>query len=100
MAYTFRHTSPKLAGVIIEEAVKCGKQNCRCVQGKKHGGYYYLYWREPSDNSSPVLKKQYIKREDAKGLAKSMRRIKEEDKMLKQSLRNNDFLLKHFFQDQ
>ena len=43
MAYSFRHTEPELAGVLVKEGVCCGKQNCRCVKdGKLHKWYYYL----------------------------------------------------------
>jgi len=33
-------------GSVCKMMVKCGKPNCRCAEGKKHGPYYCLYWRE------------------------------------------------------
>lgn len=29
------------------EYVKCGKEKCRCAQGKGHGPYWYAYYRSP-----------------------------------------------------
>ena len=60
MAYSFRHTKPKLTGIIRAEQVRCGKKNCRCVSGRLHGYYYYLYWRDDG-----VLKKEYVPRNEA-----------------------------------
>lgn len=31
-----------LRGSVIEQFLSCGKANCACRQGKKHGPYYYL----------------------------------------------------------
>jgi hypothetical protein len=27
-------------------AVRCGKENCRCANGKGHGPYWYAFWSE------------------------------------------------------
>lgn len=38
-----------------KEMVRCGKENCKCNDGKLHGPYYYAYWSEKG-----VTKSQYI----------------------------------------
>lgn len=37
------------------EYVVCGKENCRCARGIKHGPYYYRYWR-----SGGKLHREYV----------------------------------------
>lgn len=32
-------------GAVCKGMVRCGRPNCRCAKGQKHGPYYYLYWR-------------------------------------------------------
>lgn len=32
-------------GSICKDMVRCGKPNCKCARGQKHGPYYYLYRR-------------------------------------------------------
>ena len=37
------------AGVVVEEYIKCGDDNCECSSGEqddKHGPYLYRYYRE------------------------------------------------------
>lgn len=79
MAYSFRHTNSKLAGVIIREKVRCGKPNCRCVrENHPHGWYYYLYWRDRENGG--ILRKTYISRSEVKRLRQKMRIAKYADK--------------------
>lgn len=43
------HPVPKitpLPGVVRVEWVRCGKPNCRCARGERHGPYLYRRWRE------------------------------------------------------
>ena len=39
-------SSEMLQGSVIEKYVKCGKQNCWCVDGQGHGPVYYLSFKE------------------------------------------------------
>lgn len=41
----FAKTFPKIAALVVDYK-RCGRRNCRCVQGVLHGPYYYLRWRE------------------------------------------------------
>ncbi len=42
-------------GTIQKLWLTCGKQNCKCMKGKKHGPYYYLaYTRTEDRKTSPV----------------------------------------------
>ncbi len=43
---------PMLAGSLVEQYVTCGKPNCRCSRGQKHGPLYYLYWKERGQSRS------------------------------------------------
>jgi hypothetical protein len=45
------------------ELVRCGKEGCRCVDGRLHGPYWYAYWSEGGKTRS-----QYIGKELPKGL--------------------------------
>src|SRR3989344_4856674 len=78
MAYSFRHTNPELAGVLIKEKVRCGKQNCRCVRLKRfHKWYYYLYWRDYPNDAK--LRKSYVPRWDVRKLRREMKLAKTKD---------------------
>ena len=38
----FRVPPNLLHASFIEQYLKCGKSNCRCAQGQKHGPFYYV----------------------------------------------------------
>ncbi|GEM_PF-2851183 len=93
MAYSFRHTNPELAGVLIKEAVRCGKKNCRCANEKHlHKWYYYLYWRDYKNGAG--LKKQYIPRSEVKKLKRKIKDAKNKDAGEKINLQSYLKLLK------
>jgi len=48
-----------MAGAVSAQYVTCGKAECRCRTGAKHGPYYYRVWRQGSS-----IKKEYIRSED------------------------------------
>ena len=33
-------------GSVVEKYIRCGRGNCRCQEGKGHGPFYYLSFRE------------------------------------------------------
>lgn len=80
--YSFRYSDPKLAGVIVREAVRCGKRNCRCAQGRPHRWYYYLYYRVPTAEGWK-LKKEYVPRDQVRVVRKKIRAAKAQDRMYK-----------------
>lgn len=49
----------RVNGVLRKEFVKCGKSGCRCNKGRRHGGYWYLTYRDLWG-----LKRVYVKRKD------------------------------------
>lgn len=56
----YRKKLPKmLPGAVCEQWVRCGKANCRCARGERHGPYFFRFWREDGR-----LRKEYIKRRD------------------------------------
>ena len=86
MAYSFRHTNSELAGVLIKEKVRCGKQNCRCVRLKRpHKWYYYLYWRDYLNGAK--LRKSYVPKADVGKLRRKMKLAKEKDMQEKYRLK-------------
>lgn len=37
-------------GTVVKEKVKCGKDGCKCNEGKLHGPYKYRYYRNDKGN--------------------------------------------------
>lgn len=91
--YLSRYTNPKLTGVVVKEAVKCGKQNCHCGKGDLHKWYYYLYYRS-FVNDKWRLKKEYINHSRVKYLKGKIREMKNRDMVTKARLSANLSLLK------
>lgn len=46
-------------GSIVKEMVVCGKPNCKCADGEKHGPYKYRYY-----SVKDTTKKEYIGKAD------------------------------------
>jgi len=90
--YLIRFTNPKLTGVIIKESVKCGKDNCQCINGNFHKWYYYLYYRD-IENGRWKLKKEYVKRNKVKYLRKQIKEMKDKDRVSKKRLMSNIYYL-------
>jgi hypothetical protein len=51
-----------------KEMVRCGKESCRCNNGKLHGPYWYSYWSEQG-----ITKSEYIGKKLPKDVEKKMR---------------------------
>jgi hypothetical protein len=45
------------------ESVRCGKESCKCAEGKLHGPYWYAYWSEGGRTRS-----QYVGKDLPKGV--------------------------------
>lgn len=88
----YRYTNPRMTGVVVKEAVKCGKKNCRCVKGNLHKWYYYLYYRSFEDDKWK-LKKEYISQSKAKYLKRKIKVLKNKDIQMKSRLSANMTLL-------
>ena len=73
-----RYTNPRMTGVVVKEAIKCGKTNCRCAKGDLHKWYYYLYYRS-FEGGKWKLKKEYISQNRAKYLKKKIKVLKNKD---------------------
>jgi hypothetical protein len=49
-----------LVGVVCQQWVRCGRENCRCARdGPLHGPYAYRFWRQ-----NGRLRKSYIPQRD------------------------------------
>jgi hypothetical protein len=44
------------------EKVSCGKENCKCGEGKLHGPYWYAYWTEKGKTKSQYIGKKLPKK--------------------------------------
>lgn len=94
--YLNRYSNPRLTGVVVKEAVKCGKNNCSCSKGDLHKWYYYLYYRR-FVNDKWELKKEYINHSRVKYLRGKIKKMKDKDKVTKLRLSANLALLKNTF---
>lgn len=56
MKYTAGHKTYR------SEMVRCGKESCKCAEGRLHGPYWYAYWTEGGKTKS-----QYVGKELPKG---------------------------------
>src|SRR5258705_10966147 len=54
-----------------KEMVRCGKETCKCNDGKLHGPYYYAYWSEQGSTKS-----QYIGKKPPKEVQTQRKRAK------------------------
>ena len=63
---------PKNLAVCLQY-VRCGKSPCACVEGEKHGPYWYVFWRDHGR-----LRKQYLPTVEGEGLKRKLadRRLK------------------------
>lgn len=48
-----------LRGGLVREMVRCGRANCKCVNGSLHGPYYYRVWMVRG-----IRHKTYVKKAD------------------------------------
>lgn len=48
-----------LRGGILEQFKRCGRSNCKCVNGSLHGPYYYRVWM-----ARGIRYKSYVKKAD------------------------------------
>lgn len=48
-----------LKGSLHLETKRCGKPNCRCQRGYRHGPYFYRHWRQGGQQ-----RKEYVRQEN------------------------------------
>ena len=79
--YMTRYTDPEAVGWLVAEEVRCGKVNCRCRRGRRHGPYWYLYYRDWDWRSGKWrLRKRYVKATDVEGVRARLERTKEAER--------------------
>lgn len=81
-----------MTGVVVKEAVKCGKENCRCSKGDLHKWYFYLYFRT-FENDKWKLKKEYVSQSKVKYLKRKIKVLKNTDTQMRSRLSANMTLL-------
>jgi antibiotic biosynthesis monooxygenase (ABM) superfamily enzyme len=58
MAYSFRYEYPQKAGCLVKENIRCGHENCYCIERKRFHEGWYLYYRDYPTGGK--LKKKYV----------------------------------------
>lgn len=71
-----------MPGAVCAQYVKCGKPNCRCKRGIKHGVYWYRFWREDGH-----LRKQYVKAQDVERIRRACAAYHQEKKEQRDAIR-------------
>src|SRR3546814_438510 len=87
-----RYTNTRMTVVVVKEAVKCGKENCRCSNGNLHKWYYYIYYRS-FENEKWKLKKEYSSQSKVKYLKRKIKVLKNNDTQMKVRVSVNMTLL-------
>ena len=62
----------------MAEHVRCGKPNCRCRHGDKHGPYWYLYYRR-LEKGAWRLRKRYVPRKEVDAVREQLAAAKARD---------------------
>ena len=61
---THKTIPDKLPGAVCQQSVKCGKPNCKCANGTRHGPYHYRYWRDERGRQH----KEYVRLADVEAV--------------------------------
>jgi len=48
---------------LVCHRVRCGKLTCHCVEGQRHGPYWFLHWREGA-----VQRRRYVRQVDVEAV--------------------------------
>lgn len=80
-----------LRGIIVEKYIKCGKENCRCAYGHKHGPYPHLQYYEKGKTKTLYIRKK-IRDEVEKELEKN-NEFRKDLKKLKKLYKKKKMLL-------
>jgi hypothetical protein len=65
-----------LPGVVLEQWIRCGRENCHCATGnKKHGPFHYRFWRQDGR-----LCKAYVRREEVEAVRSQCKARQEEQR--------------------
>jgi hypothetical protein len=85
-----------LRGSLVQQRLTCGKPQCRCHQGKKHGPFYYLVRCLGPGKTLKFLLKRPVHRQQARRGIQAARRFQQQLEQLIQLntelLRRGDFL--------
>ncbi len=68
-------TCPKIPALTAQHT-RCGKARCRCTDGRLHGPYHYLRWREGA-----IHRRRYVRAADVP-LVRAILETRREDRRL------------------
>ena len=89
--YLTRYTRPEAVGYLVAQQVRCGKPNCRCARGEKHGPYWYLVYRRIKGGRWRQ-RKVYVPRDQVSAVKSWLERNKARDRAMAQLLRRSQRL--------
>lgn len=83
-----------LKGAIFFKFVKCGKPQCHCATGLRHGPYPHLQWWDGekiktkylNEKNYPIYKNELEKNKLKKNLEKKLDELKKEEQRLKRKV--------------
>ena len=75
---------PALPGVVCAQWRRCGKPNCHCVTGDRHGPYFYRCFRVGGK-----LRQQYVKREDVPQVQAACEQRQRNEQALRRTLQQS-----------
>ena len=74
---------PKMMpGAMCVQMVRCGKQNCKCREGRLHGPYFYYFFRK-----GPKLVKRYVRKDDVWSIRDACSRYQDVEKQRRDLIR-------------
>ena len=89
--YLTRYTRPEAVGYLVAQRVRCGRPNCRCARGEKHGPYWYLVCRRIRGRRWRQ-RKVYVPRDQVSTVRAWLERNKARDRAMVQLLRRSQRL--------
>jgi len=96
--YPTRYIQPTAVGYLVAELVRCGKPNCRCQRGQRHGPYWYLVYRRLEDGRWRQ-RKRYVPKAEISKLHRQLAVAKARDRavmgLLSQSRRLRSAVCRH-----
>ena len=63
-----------LPGTVCVQWVRCGRKNCHCARGKRHGPYHYRLWREGGQRRKVYVKSAELEQVQAQCQARKRNR--------------------------
>ena len=77
--YPTRYIDPTAVGYLVAEHIRCGKPNCRCRGGQRHGPYWYVMYRR-FEGRRWRQRKKYVPRDKVSAVRSALETNKARDR--------------------